>query len=76
MTITDEMKTAFRTAYDFLEKHEVPTGDSNDQEIAFGDMAQQMTLLVTQTTGDKSLTAHLLIGAYDYLAEQARKYLV
>ena len=76
MTITDEMKTAFRTAYEFLEKHEVPTGDSNDQAIAFGDMAQLMNLLVTQTAGDKSLTAHLLIGAYDYLAEQARKYLV
>lgn len=76
MTITDEMKKAFREAYDFLEKYDVPTGDSNDQAIAFGDMAQNMTLRVTSTAGDKSLTAHLLVGVYDYLAEQARKNLV
>ena len=76
MTITDEMKRAFREAYNFLEKYDVPTGDSNDQAISFGDMAQHMTLVVTGTTGDKSLTAHLLVGVYDYLAEQARKNLI
>ncbi len=76
MTITAEMKKAFREAYNMLEKYDIPTGDSNDQEIAFGDMAQHMTAVVTATDGDKELTAHLLIGVYDYLAGEARRHIV
>lgn len=71
MTITPEMKQAFRVAYDFLEEVSFPHGTDDQIAEMFIQTGARMAQL-DALNGHDPLTRHLLLGVYDYLGEACK----
>lgn len=69
MKMTPEVKAAFRTAYELMEKTPYPEGSTQDIAQIFMDMSEDIE---KENSAGHKLASHLMMGVYWYLDDIAK----